>query len=100
MITFSVIGTPIGNLGDITLRALETLKHADLILCEDTRMTKKLLSHYGISKQTQSYHAQSALSRTEDIITHIKAGKNLALVSDAGTPGISDPGSHLLQIIR
>ncbi|MEK7641451.1 MAG: 16S rRNA (cytidine(1402)-2'-O)-methyltransferase [Patescibacteria group bacterium] len=100
MTTFSVIGTPIGNLGDITLRALETLKKADLILCEDTRMTKKLLSHYAISKPTLSYHAQSAISRTEDILKYIKEGKNLALVSDAGTPGISDPGSHLMQIIR
>lgn len=100
MTTFSVIGTPIGNLGDITLRALETLKSADLILCEDTRMTKKLLDHYSISKPTLSYHAQSAISRTEDIVAYIKGGKNLALVSDAGTPGISDPGSHLVQIIR
>jgi 16S rRNA (cytidine1402-2'-O)-methyltransferase len=100
MAIFSVIGTPIGNLGDITLRALETLKKADLILCEDTRMTKKLLSHYEISKPTLSYHAQSAMARTEDIVAHIRAGKNLALVSDAGTPGISDPGSHLVQIIR
>lgn len=100
MTTFSVIGTPIGNLGDITLRALETLKKADLILCEDTRMTKKLLSHYEISKPTQSYHAQSAISRTEDIVRYIREGKNLALVSDAGTPGISDPGSHLMLIIR
>ncbi|MBP6858760.1 MAG: 16S rRNA (cytidine(1402)-2'-O)-methyltransferase [Candidatus Pacebacteria bacterium] len=100
MTTFSVIGTPIGNLGDITLRALETLKKADLILCEDTRMTKKLLSHYEISKPTLSYHAQSAMARTEDIVAHIRGGKNLALVSDAGTPGISDPGSHLVQIIR
>lgn len=100
MTTFSVIGTPIGNLGDITLRALETLKKADLILCEDTRMTKKLLDHYLISKPTLSYHAQSAISRTEDIVAHIRGGKNLALVSDAGTPGISDPGSHLIKIIR
>ncbi len=100
MTTFSVIGTPIGNLGDITLRALETLKSADLILCEDTRMTKKLLDHYSISKPTLSYHAQSAISRTEGIVAYIKGGKNLALVSDAGTPGISDPGSHLVQIIR
>ncbi|MEN9913086.1 MAG: uroporphyrin-III C/tetrapyrrole (Corrin/Porphyrin) methyltransferase, rRNA [Candidatus Parcubacteria bacterium] len=100
MTTFSVIGTPIGNLGDITLRALETLKKADLILCEDTRMTKRLLDHYSISKPTLSYHAQSAMARTEDIVAHIKEGKNLALVSDAGTPGISDPGSHLVQILR
>jgi 16S rRNA (cytidine1402-2'-O)-methyltransferase len=100
MTTFSVIGTPIGNLGDITLRALEALKAADLILCEDTRVTKKLLSHYSISKPTLSYHAQSAISRTDDIIRAIKEGKNIALVSDAGTPSISDPGAHLVKIIR
>lgn len=100
MAIFSVIGTPIGNLGDITLRALETLKSADIILCEDTRVTKKLLGHYGISKPTLSYHSKSSVSRTEDIIGLIEASKNLALVSDAGTPGISDPGSQLVRIIR
>lgn len=100
MTTFSVIGTPIGNLGDITFRAVEVLKTADFILCEDTRVTKKLLDHYSISKPTLSYHAQSMDARSDEIIKLIEDGKNLALVSDAGTPGISDPGSHLVHLIR
>lgn len=100
MTTFSVIGTPIGNLEDITLRALKVLTNADLILCEDTRMTKKLLNRHNIDRPTLSYHAHSKLSRVEDIIELIKKGKNITLVSDAGTPGISDPGSELLKNIR
>lgn len=100
MTIFSVIATPIGNLGDLTFRAVEALKAADLILCEDTRMTKKLLDHYSISKPTLSYHAQSALARTDEIVERLKSGESMALVSDAGTPGISDPGSHLIGVIR
>ncbi len=100
MARLSVIGTPIGNLEDITLRALKTLAEADLILCEDTRETKKLLARHGISRPTLSYHAQSKISRTDEIISHLKEGKNLALVSDAGTPGISDPGAELVSRIR
>lgn len=100
MAKLSVIGTPIGNLEDITLRALRILGEADLILCEDTRETKKLLGRHDISKPTLSYHAQSKISRTDEIITHLKEGKNLVLVSDAGTPGISDPGAELVSRIR
>ncbi len=100
MSLFSVIGTPIGNLGDITLRALESLKSADVILCEDTRVTATLLAHYGISKPTLSYHARSADARTREIMEMIARGENLALVSDAGTPCISDPGSVLVAAIR
>ncbi len=97
MANLYVIGTPIGNLQDVTLRALETLKSVDLVLCEDTRVTKKLLSHYGISVPTMSYHANSKLSKQEKIVDMLQGGKNLALVSDAGTPAISDPGVLLVQ---
>lgn len=100
MVTFSVIATPIGNLEDITLRALAILRQVDFILCEDTRMTKRLLDRHGISVPTKSYHVHSKLSRKEDIVTLIREGKNLALVSDAGTPGISDPGIELLKYLR
>lgn len=92
-----IIATPIGNLGDITLRALETLKKVDLIVCEDTRVTKKLLERYEINVPTLSYFQHSKLSKVDQIIGELKAGKNIALVTDAGTPGISDPGSKLVQ---
>ena len=95
-----IIATPIGNMGDITLRAIETLKNVDLILCEDTRVTKKLLDKYNINKPTMSYHAQSKLAKTDKIFDLLKEGKNLALVSDAGTPGISDPGAMLVSLIK
>ncbi len=100
MSKFFVVATPIGNLGDITLRAIETLKSVDLILCEDTRVTKKLLDKYGVARPTMSYHAQSKLSKTEKILELLKEGKDLALVSDAGTPGISDPGAVLISKIK
>lgn len=100
MSNFYIIATPIGNMGDITLRALDTLKSVDLILCEDTRVTKKLLNKYNISKPTMSYHAQSKLAKTDKIFELLKEGKNLALVSDAGTPGISDPGALLVSKIK
>lgn len=100
MPNFFVVATPIGNLGDITLRAIETLKSVDLILCEDTRETKKILDKYSIQKPTMSYHAQSKLSKTDKILELLKEGKNLALVSDAGTPGISDPGAMLVSKIK
>ncbi len=100
MSKFYVVATPIGNMGDITLRAIETLKSVDLILCEDTRMTQKILSKYEIKKPTMSYHAQSKLSKTEKIFELLEDGKNLALVSDAGTPGISDPGAMLISEIK
>jgi 16S rRNA (cytidine1402-2'-O)-methyltransferase len=91
-----IVATPIGNLEDITLRALRVLKEADLILCEDTRVTKKLLDRYEIQKPLLSYHHHSKLSRVEKIVEHLENGKNLALVSDAGTPGIQDPGNQLI----
>jgi 16S rRNA (cytidine1402-2'-O)-methyltransferase len=99
MSKFYVVATPIGNMGDITLRAIETLKSVDLILCEDTRETKKILDKYGISKPTMSYHAQSKLAKTDKIFELLEEGKNLALVSDAGTPTISDPGAMLVSKI-
>lgn len=100
MSKFYVVATPIGNLGDITFRAVEILKNVDLILCEDTRTTKKLLDKYSINKPTMSYHAQSKLTKTDKIFELLKEGKDLALVSDAGTPTISDPGAMLISKIR
>jgi len=91
-----IVATPIGNLEDITLRALRVLKDVDLILCEDTRVTKKLLDRYEIQKPLLSYHHHSKLSRVEKIVEYLENGKNLALVSDAGTPGVSDPGNELI----
>ena len=100
MATLFVIGTPIGNLEDITLRALRVLKEVDLVLCEDTRMTARLFSKYDIATPKMSYHAQSKLSKSDKILALLEEGKNLALVSDAGTPCISDPGSLLLAQVR
>ncbi len=100
MSKFYVVATPIGNMGDITLRALETLKSVDLVLCEDTRMTAKLLNKYEIKKPMMSYHAQSKLAKTDKIFELLEEGKNLALVSDAGTPTISDPGAMLIIKIK
>lgn len=95
-----IVATPIGNLGDITLRAIETLKNVDLILCEDTRETRKILNKYNINKPTMSYHAQSKLAKVDKIFELLEEGKDLALVSDAGTPGISDPGAMLISQIK
>ncbi len=95
-----IVGTPIGNLEDITFRAVRVLKSVDLILCEDTRVTRKLLDRYEISKPTISYHSQSKIGKIDQIIDLLKEGKNLALVSDAGTPTISDPGSYLVSKIK
>ncbi len=100
MPTLYIIATPIGNLEDITLRAIRILKEVDLILCEDTRVTKRLLTKYEIDRPTVSYHAQSKLSKVEKIFSLLEEGKNLALVSDAGTPTISDPGCMLVAQIR
>jgi 16S rRNA (cytidine1402-2'-O)-methyltransferase len=100
MSKFYVVATPIGNMGDITLRAIETLKSVDLILCEDTRETKKILQKYNISNATMSYHAQSKLAKVDKIFELLAEGKNLALVSDAGTPTISDPGAMLVSKIK
>lgn len=97
MSTLYIVSTPIGNLHDITLRALNVLKEADLILAEDTRVTKKLLNHYQIKTPTLSYHQHSKLRKIDYILVSLKRGKNLALVSDAGTPGISDPGGKLVN---
>lgn len=93
-----VVATPIGNLEDITLRALRVLKEADLIACEDTRQTQKLLNHYGISTRTVSYHEHNEVSRAEDLLKELEAGKRIALVSDAGMPGISDPGFRVVAL--
>ncbi len=100
MSKFYVVATPIGNMGDITLRAIETLKEVDLILCEDTRETKKILQKYNINTPTMSYHTQSKLAKVDKIFALLEEGKNLALVSDAGTPTISDPGAMLISQIK
>ena len=93
-----LVATPIGNLGDITLRALETLKNADIIAAEDTRRTMSLLSHLEIKKQVTSYYKHNAKSKGEYLISLLNDGKNIALVSDAGTPAISDPGEDLVKL--
>lgn len=96
----SVVATPIGNLEDITLRALRVLKEADVIACEDTRMTKKLLSHFDIHTPTTTFNANSGEKGFEKILQMLEADKKVALVSDAGTPGVSDPGLELVSVIR
>ncbi|MEA2112517.1 MAG: 16S rRNA (cytidine(1402)-2'-O)-methyltransferase [Patescibacteria group bacterium] len=95
-----IIATPIGNLEDITLRALRILKEVDFVLCEDTRVTKKLLSKYEIETPTISYHTFSGKYKTNKILDLLSQGKNLALVSDAGTPTISDPGFLLITEVK
>ena len=95
-----VVATPIGNIKDITLRALEVLKEVDLILCEDTRRTRPLLSHYGISNELLSYNEHNERERIPRIIEVLEQGQDVALVSDAGTPGISDPGYRLVREAR
>lgn len=94
------MATPIGNLSDITLRALEILKSVDAVVCEDTRVTGKLLSHFEIKKPLISFFQHSQLSKIDYIHNELSAGKNLALVTDAGTPGISDPGQALIHRIQ
>ena len=98
--TLSVVATPIGNLGDITLRALETLKAADVIACEDTRVTSKLLARYDIRKPLLVYHARNARAGGARVLALLGSGKRVALVTDAGTPGISDPGGELVALAR
>lgn len=100
MPTLYIVATPIGNLEDVTLRALRILREVDMILCEDTRVTKRLLAKYEIDRPTLSYHAQSKLSKVEKIFGMLEEGKSLALVSDAGTPTISDPGCLLVAQVR
>ena len=95
--TLFIVATPIGNLEDITLRALRVLKEADLIACEDTRHTRKLLAHYQISKLTVSYHQHNERERSAELIKKLEAGLNIALVSDAGTPLVSDPGFRVVR---
>ena len=96
--TLFVVGTPIGNLEDITLRALRTLKEADLIACEDTRRTQQLLNHFNIKTETVSYHQHNELTRGPELILEMEEGANVALVSDAGMPGVSDPGYRLVHL--
>jgi len=95
-----IVATPIGNLEDITLRALRILKEVDVVLCEDTRVTGKLLHHYEIKADMISYHANSKLAKADKILDLLREGKELALVSDAGTPTISDPGVQLIELIK
>jgi 16S rRNA (cytidine1402-2'-O)-methyltransferase len=95
-----IVATPIGNLEDITLRALRILQECDSILCEDTRVTKKLLTHFEIHKPLVSYHAHSGEAKYDKVFELLEAGKTLALVSDAGTPTISDPGARLVAQVR
>src|SRR5438309_7491270 len=90
-----LVATPIGNLGDITLRALDVLRRVDRLACEDTRQTQKLLNHFGISKPTESLHEHNEHERTAGLIEALRNGARIAVVTDAGMPGISDPGSLL-----
>jgi len=98
--TLSIVATPIGNLEDITLRALRVLREADYVLCEDTRVTGNLLKHHGISTKTRHYDAHASERVHEGILNDLEEGKHIALVSDAGTPGISDPGVLLVARAR
>src|SRR6202790_3241769 len=93
-----LVATPIGNLEDITLRALRVLKQADLIACEDTRQTQKLLNHYGIATRTTSYHEHNEMTRAAELVVDLEQGARIALVTDAGMPGISDPGFRLISL--
>jgi 16S rRNA (cytidine1402-2'-O)-methyltransferase len=98
--TLSIVATPIGNMEDITLRALRVLKEADYVLCEDTRVTGNLLKHHGISAKLKRYDAHASERAHEEILNDLEEGKKVALVSDAGTPGISDPGVMLVARAR
>jgi len=98
--TLSIVATPIGNLEDITLRAIRTLKEADYILCEDTRVTGKLLKHHNIESKMKRYDAHTSEQTHTDVLADLAEGKKIALVSDAGTPGVSDPGVLLVARAR
>jgi 16S rRNA (cytidine1402-2'-O)-methyltransferase len=93
-----LVATPIGNLEDVTLRALRILKEADVIACEDTRQTQKLLTHYGITARTVSYHEHNEMTRAAELVVELEQGARVALVSDAGMPAISDPGYRLIAL--
>lgn len=93
-----LVATPIGNLEDITLRALRVIKEADLIACEDTRQTQKLLNHYGVATRTTSYHEHNEMTRAAELVVDLEQGARIALVTDAGMPGISDPGFRLISL--
>lgn len=95
-----IVGTPIGNLDDITIRALDTLRNVDFVYSEDTRVTKKMLARYEIDTQIKSFHEHSKDSVYKKILAELEDGKNIALVTDAGTPGICDPGGRLVEYIR
>ncbi len=98
--TLFIVPTPIGNLEDITLRSLRILKEADLIAAEDTRHTKRLLNHFGINTPLISYYREKEVERSEEILRRLQEGKNIALVSDAGTPCISDPGAIVVKLVQ
>lgn len=95
--TLYLVATPIGNLQDMTMRALDTLRSVDLIACEDTRHTRNLLTHFRISNRTVSYHEHNELERAEEFVDRLVRGESIAIVSDAGTPGICDPGFRIVQ---
>src|SRR5690554_6687260 len=100
MSTLYLVATPIGNLGDITYRAVEVLSSVDIIACEDTRHTQNLLNHYKITKRLIATHAHNEANSAKGIINLLEEGHDIAFVSDAGTPGISDPGSRLVETVR
>ena len=93
-----LVATPIGNLEDITLRALRVLKEVDVIACEDTRQTQKLLNHYNVTTRTTSYHEHNEMTKSAELVKEMQEGASVALVTDAGTPGISDPGYRLITL--
>lgn len=95
-----IVSTPIGNLGDISLRALATLACADMVFCEDTRHSRKLFSHFGIARETQSYHDHNAARERPRILARLRAGQSVAIICDAGTPLVSDPGNKLVREAR
>ncbi|MFA7309363.1 MAG: 16S rRNA (cytidine(1402)-2'-O)-methyltransferase [Candidatus Paceibacterota bacterium] len=98
--TLSIVATPIGNLGDLTFRALWNLKEADVVYSEDTRVISKLLTHYGLQKSLQRLDAATELTKAKEIVARLEAGEHIVYVSDAGTPGVSDPGARLVAYVR